>query len=461
MVVIKREPYRSAAERAAVGKAERTRVPRSSHGAYESASDRPDPVVTLELEGQSRVAELLPLRYQRMSATPFTFYRGSAGVMAFDLHDAPRTGLQTQLCGDMHMANLGLYASPERALLFDVNDFDETLPGPFEWDVKRLVTSFVIAGRTRGFSTKQTRRAALQCAASYRVAMNELATKGILDIWYAKIDESAVKEFARSVAVSNAAMKGTDRAMKKARSRTAMSAVVKLTEVVDGRRQFREDPPLLSRAAVSDEVRGMLDQVIDRYRRTLSYDRRHLLDRYTMLDVAFKVVGVGSVGTRAAALLFQGRDEEDLLLLQAKQASVSVLEQYLGRSAFRHAGQRVVEGQRFTQAASDIFLGWANGVDESIHYYIRQLRDMKGGVDADNIQPFAIEPYAKICGRAVARAHARGGDAIAIAAYLGNSDSFDKAMLSFAEQYAEQNESDYAAMMSAIKDGTLPVAAVV
>jgi uncharacterized protein (DUF2252 family) len=358
----------------------------------------------------------------------------------------------------MHLANFGLYASPERSLLFDVNDFDETLPGPFEWDVKRLVTSFVIAGRTQGFSTKQTRRAALASVGTYRQAMASLASSGTLDIWYTRIDETALKDFVRSMAVSKAVQTRTDQGMKKARSRTSLSAVNKLTEVVDGRRQFLEDPPLLSRAVVTDEAKAMLPGLLDRYRRTLAQDRRHLLDRYSLLDVAHKVVGVGSVGTRAWALLFQGRDADDLLLLQAKEASTSVLEPYLGRSAFRHPGQRVVEGQRFMQAASDIFLGWADGVDPSFRYYVRQLRDMKGGVDADNLQPDAIDGYAYVCGKALARAHARGGDAIAIAAYLGTSDTFDRAVVSFAEQYADQNESDYGQMMSAIADGTLPVA---
>ncbi|HVQ88502.1 MAG TPA: DUF2252 domain-containing protein [Actinomycetes bacterium] len=456
MATNKREPYRSAAERAAAGKAERERVPRSSHAEYQPAADRPHPVVTLELEGETRVKDLLPLRYQRMSATAFTFYRGSASVMAFDLHDGPRTKLSTQLCGDMHMANMGLYASPERTLLFDVNDFDETLPGPFEWDVKRLVTSFVIAGRTQDLPKKITRQAALACSSSYREAMAKLASQGTLDIWYTKVDEAKIREFGRAADASAQARTNAEREFKKARSRTSLSSVNKLTELVDGRRQFREDPPLLSREVVPDEAREMLPAVIDRYRRTLAHDRRHLLDRYSMVDVAHKVVGVGSVGTRAWVLLMQGRDDSDLLLLQAKEAATSVLEPYLGRSAFRHPGQRVVEGQRFMQAASDIFLGWADGVDESYKYYIRQLRDMKGGIDADNLQPGGITAYAQICGQTLARAHARGGDAIAIASYLGKSDSFDRALVEFAELYTEQNESDYSQMMLAIKDGTLP-----
>jgi uncharacterized protein (DUF2252 family) len=460
MATSRRQQYRTAAERAAVGKEARSRAPRSSHAEYEPPSGRPDPVQTLQLEGQSRVANLLPLRYQRMSATPFTFYRGSAGVMAFDLHGQIHTGLRTQLCGDMHMANMGLYGSPERTLLFDVNDFDETHPGPFDWDVKRLVTSFVVGGRTRGFSTKQTRSAALATGEAYRLAMTELATKGTLDIWYTRIDEQSIMEFGRSLAASRKIMERTRKGLDKARARTSLSAVSKLTEVVDGRRQFREDPPLLSRAVVPDEARALLPQVLTRYRRTLANDRRQLLDRYTLVDIALKVVGVGSVGTRAWALLLQGRDEDDLLLLQAKEASASVLEPYLGRSTFRHSGQRVVEGQRFMQAASDIFLGWANGIDESVHYYIRQLRDMKGGVDADNIEPAGAVAYGRLCGQTLARAHARGGDAIAIAAYLGTSDTFDRALLTFAEQYSDQNEADYDQMMAAIKDGTLPVAAV-
>lgn len=457
-MVTRKQPYRTAAERAEAGKLERKRVPRSSHATYEPATDRPDPVATLEMEGKTRVAELLPLRYQRMSATPFTFYRGSAGVMAFDLSSGPRTNLHTQLCGDMHMANMGLYASPERLLLFDVNDFDETLPGPFEWDVKRLVTSFIVAGRTRGFAAKQTRRAAFTCARSYRETLSRLADKGTLEIWYTKIDEASINEFARSVAVSNAVRTRSEHAMRKARSRTSLSGVKKLTEVVNGRRQFKEDPPLLSRAMVSEDAWQHLPGLVDRYRRTLAHDRRQLLGRYELLDIARKVVGVGSVGTNAWALLMQGRDESDLLLLQAKQASASVLEPYVGRSQFRHPGQRVVEGQRFMQAFSDIFLGWGDGLDASLHYYLRQLRDMKGGVDADNLQPDGIEGYAQLCGITLARAHARGGDAITIASYLGTSDTFDRAVVAFAEQYAEQNAADHARMIEAINDGRLSVA---
>jgi hypothetical protein len=288
--------------------------------------------------------------------------------------------------------------------------------------------------------------------------MQRLAQSGTLDVWYAKIDTAAVKEFAQDVSVSKLARERTARTVRKARSRTSMSAVAKLTEVVDGGRQFKEDPPLLSRAMVTDEAREALPRLLQKYRRTMVHDRRHLLDRFQLVDIARKVVGVGSVGTQAWALLLEGRDDKDLLMLQAKEAGTSVLEPYLGRSTFRHPGQRVVEGQRFMQAFSDIFLGWTDGIDGSLKYYLRQLRDMKGGIDADSIDPEGAENYARLCGVTLARAHARGGDPIMLAAYLGKSDAFDRALLEFGELYAEQNESDYGQMMAAITDGTLPVA---
>ncbi|MCJ7831834.1 MAG: DUF2252 domain-containing protein, partial [Actinobacteria bacterium] len=337
---------------------------------------------------------------------------------------------------------------PERNLVFDVNDFDETLPGPFEWDLKRLLTSFAVMGRTRGFSPAATSAAVRTAAGAYRRRITELAEMNYLSVWYDRMDQAALESLAASVS-----KKGSNKIIEagaaKARGKTHARAAAKLTEVVDGARQFRSDPPLLTRVARTTDESKMLQEIFTRYRSTLSADRSHLLARYRIVDIARKVVGVGSVGTRCWVLLLEGRSPEDLLVLQAKEAGPSVLEPYLHKSVYRHQGRRVVEGQRLTQAASDIFLGWINGIDQSRQFYVRQLHDMKGGVDPDKMPATSVRPYAEICGVGLARAHARAGGATMIATYLGASDKADRALAAYAEAYADQNDRDYAAFTAA------------
>jgi uncharacterized protein (DUF2252 family) len=430
------------------GKAARVAMPRKELAEHVVAEDRPDPVELLHASDKGRDEDLLPLKYERMGVTAFTFYRGFAAMHAFDLGQGQRTDLSVQLCGDMHLANFGVYASPERHLVFDVNDFDETLPGPFEWDLKRLATSFEIMGRTRGFSSSVTAAAVRQVAESYRVRMGQLAAMNEVSVWYDRMDQSALEAVATSFGAKRG-RKQLDQRLAKAKGRTHARAAAKLTDVVDGRRQFRSDPPLLQPLDYSAHETTLLNTVFDQYRSTLSADRAHLLNRYRIIDVARKVVGVGSVGTRCWVLLLEGRTTEDLLVLQAKETGRSVLEPYTRKSAYRHQGRRVVEGQRLTQAASDIFLGWANGVDTSRHYYVRQLHDMKGGVDPDRAPATSMQAYAELCGTGLARAHARAGGATMIATYLGSSDRVDRALAEYARAYADQNDRDFAAFTAA------------
>ena len=448
-------------ERAANGKAPRAVVPRSRHGEWEPAADRRDPVEMLEEQGASRVPELVPVRYGRMLVSPFTFFRGAAYPMAADLAGAPNTGLEVQLCGDAHLSNFGGFAAPDRRLVFGINDFDETLPGPFEWDVKRLVASFAVAGRDRGFDEKQRRSINRAVTRAYREAMISLASMSNLDLWYSRIE---VEEIAGLAARHGTAKqrKVFERNVAKARAKDSMRALGKLTEIVDGERRIVSDPPLIvpieevasgvAQADLEEFVRG----AIRTYRRTLTADRRQLLERYRYVHAARKVVGVGSVGTRAWILLMVGRDENDPLFLQLKEAQASVLEPFLGKSSFPKHGQRVVEGQRMTQAASDIMLGWIritalDGVSRD--FYMRQLWDGKGSALVELMDPTAMTVYAHLCGHALAKAHARSGDAIAIASYLGAGDSFDRALASFAEAYADQNEDDYNALRAAVASG--------
>ena len=454
-------PHLTPEERAARGKAARAVAPRSGHGEWEPAPDRPDPVDLLEEQAASRVPDLVPIRYGRMLVSPFTFFRGAAYPMAADLAAAPRTGLHVQLCGDAHLSNFGGFAGPDRRLVFSINDFDETLPGPFEWDVKRLVASFAVAGRDRNFDAKQRRSINLAVTSSYREAIRSFAAMSNLDLWYSRID---VEEIA-----ALAARRGTqkqrkrfERNLAKAQSKDSLRAFAKLTEIVDGEPRIASDPPLIvpieevvsgvERVELEEFVRG----VIRTYRRTLSADRRQLLERYRYVHSARKVVGVGSVGTRAWIALMLGRDEDDPLFLQLKEAEASVLEPFLGKSTFNNHGQRVVEGQRLTQAASDIMLGWVrvnmfDGVSRD--FYMRQLWDKKGSALVELMNPMAMTVYAQLCGRALAKAHARSGDAIAIGSYLGAGDSFDRALASFAEAYADQNERDYHALREAVASG--------
>ncbi|MEV5974033.1 DUF2252 domain-containing protein [Streptomyces sp. NPDC051921] len=437
-------------ERAERGRAARKRVPRSSHGRWIPSSQRPDPLAVLERESADRLSELVPIRYGRMAVSPFAFLRGAASVMAADLAAQRHTGLTVQLCGDAHLLNFGVYASPERALLFDVNDFDETLPGPFEWDVKRLAASIAVAALQNGTTKAKAHRAALVATESYRTAVRRLAEVGELDVWYERI---AAEDLASLV-------RGADRTrlkdrLARARRRTSLQAFGKLTEKDETGRHIIEDPPLLER--VTDVDRVGIGKIFSDYRSSLSEERRLLLDRFRFVDAARKVVGVGSVGTRCFILLLEGRDDADPLFLQIKEAGRSVLEQYLPPSVYSHQGHRVVSGQRLTQAASDIFLGWMTGPEQR-HFYWRQLRDMKGSAEVESMSPALLRDYARLCGRALARAHARSGDRIAIAAYLGSSDVFDKAIADFALRYAGQNADDYAALSAGIAAGVVTAA---
>ena len=375
------------------GRAARRAAPRGSHAEWTPASDRPDPVDLLEAQAKDRDPDLLPIRYGRMTASPFAFMRGAAILMAGDLALTPKSGIQAQLCGDTHLMNFGAYASPERALLFDVNDFDETLPGPWEWDVKRLAASFVVAGRDNGFDAADCRKAARASAASYRRRMAEFSEMGELEVWYSRVGEEEVRGLLSDAKNKKKSAKKMNKAVRKAHGRDSLQALSKLTSVVDGRRIINDDPPLLVRIPEEDELRDLIYGILESYKRTLQDDRRHLLDRYRFVDAARKVVGVGSVGTRAYIVLLEGRDEDEPLFLQVKEAGVSVLEGHVPSSAYEHHGHRVVAGQRLMQAASDIFLGWFRG-KAGRDYYWRQLRDMKGSADVENMSPDELVIYA-------------------------------------------------------------------
>lgn len=447
---IKRE---SLAARIARGRALRSVMPREIHGAWTPSTNRRSPVDILSDDDIGRQQDLVPLRYGRMSVSPFTFYRGAASIMAADLAGTPTSGIQVQLCGDCHLNNFGLYASPERRLLFDVNDFDETLPGPWEWDLKRLVASFVIGCRSTHFSAAEGREAAMRVCASYRTHMAEFAEMGFLDVWYSHVDADEVFSHLKSKAVKRRVAKG----FAKARNKDRLGAFAKLTEIVNGHRQFKSDPPVLVRVT-TDDLTDRVRRQMRAYCRTLQPEQRRLLEQYEPVDIARKVVGVGSVGTRCLVVLLEGHNEEDPLFIQVKEAGPSALEGHLPRSRHRNHGQRVVVGQRHMQAASDVFLGWIRG-DDSTHYYFRQLQDMKGAFDLEVMRPVGLMLYAEVCGWALARAHARSGDHVQIASYLGRSKKFDRAMADFAEAYADQNERDYETLMRAIRSGKIPTMA--
>ena len=512
-------------ERAAKGKAAQESAPLSAHAGWVPAAARPGPVDLLEEQEVTREPDLVPVRHGRMMVSPFTFYRGAAKIMAEDLKGTPTAGLVVQLCGDAHLSNFGAFASPERRLVFDLNDFDETLPGPFEYDVKRMAASFILAARDNGFSRAEAQAAAQASATAYREAMAGFAKQNTMAIWYASLDEAELTSFAHVIAEdasdkaarkaaaqktgagktdktdkagkggkggksaksapkngAKGARKGEDAGAKetltkmkmarlaekrvqkfsaKARTRDSLQALSKLTEVVDGRYRIVSQPPVviplrdLTPELSPEQFDRMIREQYRRYRATLQPDRKHLLEQFEIVDVARKVVGVGSVGTRAFIALLQGRDSGDPLFLQAKEATPSVLEAHLPRSRYRNHGQRVVQGQRMMQAASDIFLGWTTGVDVSRHFYWRQLRDMKGSAVIEEMTPLGLTLYARLCGWTLARAHARSGDPVAIAAYLGETDAFDQAITAFSERYADQNERDYDEFASAIKDGRL------
>jgi uncharacterized protein (DUF2252 family) len=456
----------SPAERAARGKAARAAVPRASHAVFDPPPDRPDPLALLEEQGQSRVAELVPVRYGRMLVSPFTYYRGAALPMASDLAATPVTGLAVQACGDAHLSNFGLFGSAERNLVFDVNDFDETLPGPWEWDVKRLAASLEVAARGNGFPAKQRRDIVTAAAARYRQAMRGFAGMTNMQVWYARADIDQIRAqldpqlHARQV-------KAVEKGITKARTSDSMRELAKLTSMVDGRPRILSDPPLL--VPIGELVPGDADRVtliseltalVASYRRTLETDRRYLLEQFDFCDMARKVVGVGSVGTRCWIVLMLGRDDGDPLFLQVKEAEASVLSRYVGASRYANQGQRVVAGQRLMQASSDIFLGWqriAAGLDgRPRDFYVRQLRDWKFSLDIEAMIPSGMRLYGELCGWTLARAHARSGDRIAIATYLGSSDVFDRAIAEFATAYADQNQRDHQALADAVAAGRIP-----
>lgn len=457
-----RVPHPTADERAARGKATRSEAARSSHGRWVPADDRPDPVALLEQQAGSRVPELVPIRYGRMLVSPFTFYRGAALIMAADLAVTARSGLSVQLCGDAHLLNFGVFGSPERQLMFDINDFDETLPGPWEWDVKRLGASFEVAGRDRGFTAAQRRDIVLAGVTEYRTTLKKAAGMRTLDVWYTHFEVGWLRKALKGDVGRKQLAKSKANAAK-ARTRDSIQAFAKLTHELGGERRIVSRPPLIvpiedllpagrERGEVEAELRGLLRS----YRRTLETDRRHLLDEFEFVHMARKVVGVGSVGTRAWILLLLGRDHQDPLFLQAKQAEESVLERFVGKSRYRNHGQRVVAGQRLMQAESDIFLGWdrVSGFDgQTRDFYVRQLRDWKGSADIDTMTASTMAAYARICGATLGRAHARSGDRIAIASYLGKSDVFDRAIADFSAAYADQNERDYQALVDAVDSG--------
>jgi uncharacterized protein (DUF2252 family) len=453
-------------ERAVRGKAARAEVPLESHAEFEPAADRPDPIALLEEQGASRVPTLGPVRYGRMMASPFSYYRGAALPMAADLATTPVTGLAVQACGDAHLSNFGVFGSAERRLVFDINDFDETTPGPWEWDVKRLAASLEVAARDNGFPGKKRRAIVAAAVAQYREAMRDFADMTNLEVWYAHADMDLLRQ-QNPAQLKARQRKAVDKGLAKARTKDSMQAVDKLTHMVDGKPKIIADPPLIVPAdqLIPDEIdrknfEGLISDLVAGYRRTMETDRRYLLEQYEFCDMAHKVVGVGSVGTRCWIVLMIGRDTGDPLFLQVKEAQDSVLCRYVGSSKFSNQGQRVVAGQRLMQASSDIFLGWqrvAIGAENNGHrdFYVRQLRDWKLSLDIETMVPRGLRIYARLCGWTLARAHARSGDRIAIAAYLGGSDTFDRAITQFASAYADQNAKDHEALLAAVKSGRI------
>jgi uncharacterized protein (DUF2252 family) len=480
-------------DRRAVGERERERTPLSSQADREPAPGRSDPVELLIEQNATRETDLVPVRHGRMTVSPFTFYRGAAKVMATDLASTPMAGLVVQLCGDAHLSNFGGFASPERELLFGLNDFDETLPGPFEYDLKRMAASFTIAARNNGFTPADARAVTVESVKAYRLGMAEFAAMRTLDIWYAHMTERDIQDAMRAVeeasvagakprkgkarktkqsasragadeaALIERAHKAANKTLRKAHTRDSLGALPKFAEVVDGRHRIVSRPPVIiplrdlaaSYEMTPEQARNTVEEQFRVYKATLSNNRRQLLDRFTIVDMARKVVGVGSVGTRAFMVLLQGRDSADPLFLQVKEATASVLEAHLPNSRYAIPGQRVVEGQRLMQAASDIFLGWTRGAQANRYFYWRQLRDMKGSAPVEIMSPFAMTFYARICGWTLARAHARSGDPIAIAEYLGPDDTFDNAIAEFSARYADQNQRDYDTFVKAIADGRI------
>lgn len=423
-------------------------TPRAAHAEWQAPPPR-DMLALLAASNQGRTEALIPIRHGRMLASPFTFYRGAPAVMAYDLAHTPSSGIRVQLCGDCHISNFGMFASPERELVFDLNDFDETLPGPFEWDVKRTAASIVVAARNAGLSGKDARAAVRMALQIYREKTNAFAAASHLDTWYSRVEANTLLEM-----VEKQHRKAAQTQLARVQEKDRLQAFAKLTEVVDGERRIIHDAPLLFRLEKHEtDIRTWLTELLVAYYESLEDYRKRLLARYRLVDVAHKVVGVGSVGTRCFITYWQGNDEGDPLFLQVKQASASLLEPYLGASEYAHPGQRVITGQRLMQATSDIFLGYAQSSGHD--YFVRQLYDMKGSTDLENIPATYLARYAALCGAVLARAHARTGDAAQIAGYLGKSERFDAALVEFAFRYADQNDADYAAFKQAVKDGRL------
>jgi uncharacterized protein (DUF2252 family) len=455
-------------ERLARGRDARKQAPRSSHGRWEPAPDRPDPIALLEEQAESRVPELVPIRYGRMLASPFTFYRGAALIMAADLAETPTSGVTVQLCGDAHLSNFGLFGTPERKMIFDINDFDETLPGPWEWDVKRLAASFEIMGRDRGFAPADRRAVVMAGVAEYRDRMRQAAGMGGLSAWYDHLEAgmllNLVRKEVRVKRVSKKEARAFERDVKKAHSRDSTRVFARRADEVEGELRIVADPPLIipiedliTPGSEWEDPAPLIKKLLSSYRRTLG-SQHHPLEEYRYVHTAYKMVGVGSVGTRCYIMLMVGRDHNDPLFLQTKEAQASVLERFIGKSTYPHHGQRVVAGQRLMQAATDIFLGWIRikGLDGVTRdYYVRQFQDWKGGADIDSMLLPGATLYSRICGATLARAHARWGDRIAIASYLGNGDAFDRAIADFSAAYADQNERDYKAFTAAINSGRL------
>jgi uncharacterized protein (DUF2252 family) len=441
-------------DRRAWGRSLREEVPRAAHGEWAPAAERPDPVGVLEAQGETRVRELLPIRYGRMAESPFGFFRGAAAGMAADLAGTPSTGISVQLCGDGHLVNFGGFGTPERRLIFDVNDFDETLPGPWEWDLKRLGASFVVAARAKALDEEDAENAVRRVALSYAAALARLASVATLNAWYWSVDTDVVDLMITASGDAETRSR-VDKAIARARAHDGLQAVDKLTAVVDGQRRIVDQLPLVGHVPGDDEM-SQITELFDGYRESLPDDRRHLLDRFHLVDAARKVVGVGSVGTRCWIALLDGGGDDDPLILQVKQAESSVLEAHLQPSTYANHGRRVVEGQRLMQAASDLFLGWTRDPAGGHDYYWRQLRDMKGSPDIAGQPLNTFLSYAELCGVTLARAHARSGDAAAISGYLGKGNEFAQALARFATTYADQNDRDHAALEQAIKDGRVP-----
>jgi uncharacterized protein (DUF2252 family) len=446
-------------ERLAEGRGERESVPLEAHGEWVTPDQRPDPVGILDKQNTTRVPELVPIRHGRMIVSPFTFYRGTAAIMACDLARTPTTGLRVQCCGDAHLSNFGFFAAPDRKVVFDLNDFDETLPAAFEWDVKRLVASFVVAARSNGHRRKDERAAARAAAAAYRTTMAKATRMRFLDVWYTRVD--ADKVIAELTATTDkATVKSAKKALAKARTRTSLGSLSKFAQRVDGGYRIREQPPVIVRPpeTLYEDFEQVIREGLSDYAHSLPPDRRVVLDHYHYEDFARKVVGVGSVGTEALMILLMGDREDDPLFLQIKEANPSVLAPYAGAGEYDHQGERVVQGQRLIQAASDAFLGWVTGTGAHPHeFYVRQLRDMKGSAVVETMTPARLAIYGTICGAALARGHARTGHAAKITGYLGDDDTFDRALERFAVAYADQNDADYAAFAQAANDGHIEV----